>query len=40
MSVGVMKDKDISTNFFCQVYLQQKKKKEEAKGKNCHAKTM
>jgi hypothetical protein len=25
---------------FCQVYLQQNKKKAEAKGENCHAKTM
>jgi hypothetical protein len=24
----------------CQVYLQQNKKKAEAEGKNCHAKTM
>jgi hypothetical protein len=37
--VGAMLDL-ILNKTKCQVYLQQNKKKAEAKGKNCHAKTM
>ena len=47
MSVGVMEDYKLrglrashTQLYSSQVYLQQNKKKVEAEGENCHAKTM
>jgi hypothetical protein len=39
-SVGMLSGTSKNTGVSSQVYLQQNKKKAEAKGRNCHAKTM